>query len=412
MALTRDSALFYWHATYGLAPVVGGDPVFSRDSAGTMQDRQGALRSLIRNLPRHEWATVDGVTRPALLLELAATNLATRSEPTKAQLASATAGVSDSSIEGFAAAVRIAGGTGANEAAYLSHSFATSTTYVVSVLVEMEDGTAPVLGASTGAGDFSMVIAGALAGNNLRVRQIGRRLYRVSATYTTGTSITNNFFGVTRYTGQSQKSFTISGFQLEQRNFATAYIKTEGSTVTRATDQFRWNGAPKPQAKAVYLRLIQGMINDGGILNPRWLQIGAAGNTHPRLILHPTGADLKVFLQNDSGASADILIAQSTAVGDEVELLYVLSPDSSGRLIVSKNGGAVVGAGHAAVSGGIPTKWSANEIWLNSVGTISVGAGVYSEFKIVKQGDLVATTDQGRMDELRDYVLDPAGNLI
>jgi hypothetical protein len=63
MALTRDSVLFYWDALHGVTPIVGGDPVFSRDSAGTMQDRQRALRSLVRNLPRHEWVTRAGARR-------------------------------------------------------------------------------------------------------------------------------------------------------------------------------------------------------------------------------------------------------------------------------------------------------------------------------------------------------------
>lgn len=55
--------------------------------------------------------------------------------------------------------------------------------------------------------------------------QLRPSLYLLEDSYTTG--------GITSYVGDVSKNVIVTGFQLEEQDYATSYIKTEGSAVTR-----------------------------------------------------------------------------------------------------------------------------------------------------------------------------------
>ena len=60
----------------------------------------------------------------------------------------------------------------------------------------------------------------------------------------------------------------------------------------------------------------------------------------------------------------------------------------------------------------LATAWSDTRLWLNSVGVIGVGANKFAEVKIVKYADVVASTAQGRMDELKNFELGPNADVL
>ena len=101
----------------------------------------------------------------------------------------------------------------------------------ISAFVVMQDGSAPVVGAASNLGDFSLVISNALATDNITVTLVSGSLYRVSATRTISTVNSSNN-GVVKYSGQSSKPFYVTGYQLEYGSSVTSYQKTEYLTAT------------------------------------------------------------------------------------------------------------------------------------------------------------------------------------
>jgi hypothetical protein len=436
MALTRESALFYWSAEYGIAPVVGGDPVFSRDSAGTFRDRQRTGRELIRGLPRFPWEQVGEVVRPVLQLELARENKCLWSEGfdnaawvTSSVTVTANAKLDPSGgntadvIDDFHGSVvgRVYQNIGIpnDSTPYAFSTFlAKGSSAYAEIQIELLGGTtqityAAVVNLNTG----DVVARSGLTAPLMEVEAYGDGYYRVSVGGpNNGTGNTtcrcsihpawNTSFSASPL-AEATGTVHAWGAQLEAGAFQTAYIKTEGSGVARAVDQFYFGGAPPPQAMAVYSRGVLGAPNSavGGF----W-QIGAGDSTAPRLVLYQS-TSLRFFFQNSSG-STEAVITFAAGIGDEVEMLGILNADGSLKIILSVNGADVTSATAAAPTGGMPSDWSARRWWMNATGTGGVNAGRYADLRAVKLTDLVASTDQGRMDELRDYVLDPAGNLI
>jgi len=111
-----------------------------------------------------------------------------------------------------------------------------STEYTLSAFVIMDDLSEPIIGGQTSGNDFTFVIGGAVYSNANSSINMGNNIWRVSvtATSTASPSFTNN--GIVKYTAQSNKGFRVVGYQLEQNSYATSYIPTNGSTVTRLKD--------------------------------------------------------------------------------------------------------------------------------------------------------------------------------
>ena len=119
--------------------------------------------------------------------------------------------------------------------AYKVATTTAATVYTLSVFVCMDDNSTPVVGTTITSGDFCLVFEGNLISVASTVTALGNSTHRVQVTVTAAGGAGLNI-GVIKYTGQSVKGFRITGFQLETGAFATSYIPTVASQVTRAAD--------------------------------------------------------------------------------------------------------------------------------------------------------------------------------
>ncbi len=171
----------------------------------------------------------------SLLYSTARTNLATRSEPTIAQLSSKSVTVTDATAPSPFTGNAIQFPTATqNDYAYVPNHVGVLNP-VVSFFILMDDGGAPVPSISTLSGDFRIVVnSGAgFADTNLTVTNLSGGLYRVSGLWAGTTSSAS--FGLFRYPTQSGRGFKVVGFQMEANsgtNLPTSYIQTTGSAVT------------------------------------------------------------------------------------------------------------------------------------------------------------------------------------
>ena len=166
--------------------------------------------------------------------EPAATNLATNSDgAASTYICNNTA--DGTAVPGFTSGIAF-GDNSVTRTAYKQVSITSGTTYSVSVFLQMDDGADPVLGGTNSTGDMSLVIDGRLATGNLIVQRIGSSsVYRISANLASLNTATRTF-GVVKYTGQSARTFRITGIQVETGLRATSYIATTGSTASRSAD--------------------------------------------------------------------------------------------------------------------------------------------------------------------------------
>jgi hypothetical protein len=187
------------------------------------------------NAPRFDY---DPVTLAAkgLLIEEQRVNLLTYSDGTIANLTSSNNVTNATSAlnPSFTNSIQFGDNT-LQRIAYKIATTTAATAYTLSVFVRMDDNSTPVVGATITSGDFGLVFEGNLISVASTVTAFGNSTHRVQVTVTAAGGAGLNV-GVIKYTGQSAKGFRITGFQLEAGAFATSYIPTTTSQVTRAAD--------------------------------------------------------------------------------------------------------------------------------------------------------------------------------
>jgi hypothetical protein len=204
-----------------------GDMTVVRATTATRVNSLGLIESVAVNVPRIDYTNGSC---PSLLVEGQRTNLATNSDgnvstyPGFINVTNAS-----SSFNSFTNAIQFP-----NTALALAYKpiVTTAQTYTISVFIKMDDNSVPILSASQTTGNVSLVIAGAVVTNNLKVESYGNNVYRLSGTATSAGLNLNN--GVVRYATQVLKSFKITGIQLEAASYPTSYIPTVASTTRNA----------------------------------------------------------------------------------------------------------------------------------------------------------------------------------
>ena len=203
---------------------------FTRASSATRVNKDGLIETVGGGKARIDF---KDDSKGALLLEPQRTNLFLNSEPTSNEGASG--GITYESFNwflGFSNCIKF--GDDSSLRFRYGATVSATTQYTISAFVIMDDLSEPLVGVSSVTGDFAFVcggITGGVANENI---YYGNNIYRVSTTLTSGTNANNS--GIIKYTSQSSKGFRVVGLQIEQGSYATSYIPTQGSAVTRLAD--------------------------------------------------------------------------------------------------------------------------------------------------------------------------------
>ena len=122
-----------------------------------------------------------------------------------------------------------------NSYAYKAYNLEDGVSYTFSVFVEMDDGLPPVFNSGqTVTNDFVFAMESAVI-QPTSAEYVGGGVYRLSVTKTAAATTGANV-GVVKYFNNTNRTFKVSGYQLEQGAVATSYIPTNGAPVTRAAD--------------------------------------------------------------------------------------------------------------------------------------------------------------------------------
>ena len=168
--------------------------------------------------------------------EPAATNLALYSAGAVATYTASNVTDAVTPLTGWAASLQF-GNNSVQRSATKSISVASGTVYHISIYIQMDDDSAPVIGTTSSTGDLSLTLNGVIATTNPLVKKVGSTgsLYRISCARTASATATHEA-GLTKYTGQSSKTFRVVGIQVETGSRATSYIATDSATASRAAD--------------------------------------------------------------------------------------------------------------------------------------------------------------------------------
>jgi hypothetical protein len=178
------------------------------------------------NLPRIDYTGGEG----HWLFEPQSTNLITTSEPTSTP--SSKTGVVFQRTDVFDWNGIYYGDNSVMRVAFFNSATTVGVDVTFSVFVKMTNGNAPNVGTSS-SDDFKMYISSAIT-TGLTIVNIGGGIYKCSVTKSA--SSTSSLVGIQKVVGNSANTFEVSGFQVEQNSYATSYIPTNGSTVTRLQD--------------------------------------------------------------------------------------------------------------------------------------------------------------------------------
>ena len=203
---------------------------FSRASSATRVNKDGLIETVGGGKARIDF---KDDSKGALLLEPSRSNLFLNSEPTSNENASG--GITYESFNwflGFSNCIKF--GDDSSLRFRYGATVSATTQYTISAFVIMDDLSEPLVGVSSVTGDFAFVCGGVTGGVANENIYYGNNIYRVSTTLTSGTNANNS--GIIKYTSQSSKGFRVVGLQIEQGSYATSYIPTQGSAVTRLAD--------------------------------------------------------------------------------------------------------------------------------------------------------------------------------
>jgi len=243
---------------------------FSRGSSATYVAKDGLIKSAASDVPRIDFSDT---TNGALLLEPQSTNLIENSEPITYSVkggAEVTFTPYNWDI-GFDTSVNY----GDNSVTrYMYFPCLNSTQYTISFFIRMDDLSKPDFSTITSSGDLTLDNKTSLG--TVKYIELINNIWRIEVPFISGSTFP--LVGLRKYTGQSAKTFKITGIQLEQNSFATSYIPTSGAISTRSADVCNNSGSAQDfnsEEGVLYAEIASEnittfkniSINNGGVTN-------------------------------------------------------------------------------------------------------------------------------------------------
>jgi hypothetical protein len=297
-----------------------GNVTFTRASIATYIDRYGILRVAGVDTPRFE--------KQGYLNEGPSTNLLTYSE----QFDNSVWGQTNATVSANTTATLDPYGTNladkivedsSTNLHYISQTLTvSSSTLTFSCFVKAAESTKFRLNSyesstpsSPIVADFDLSAVTATPGNtsttSATITPIANGWFRVSATTTTAAKVSTSFYlqttrlGTGAYAGDGSSGIYIFGVQLEALSFATSYIPTTSSSVTRAADILNFTRAgniPNIEANGII-----SVLCDIDIL-------GSTGGNQWVWALYPSGSDyIGIYFSGLYGVSAIASTTESSA---------------------------------------------------------------------------------------------------
>jgi hypothetical protein len=444
MTLSRTSLLHAWSSRYGVLPIYGGRPTHARNSAALVPDVRGEFYSAIINTPRFSWGTDKSTTerRAGLLLEPARTNSLrwSRDLTNAAWSGGAATGSAVLNAQGLDGATN--GATTLTDTDASAHFYRYQDTTIANdsathvarwwVLKDANTSRFPgfevlFLGGTTkDQVTFLNTATGALTGGASVGGGAVARVYDDGLWWVVELAITNNTSGNTTVRAVAYPALgTVAGtaavattgstvlgnVQLElNASVGSSPILTTTAAASRATDGFWWQYAAAPQGLMAFHRSIERGDSAFGGSAPCWM-IGDDVTADPRVQVYGDGAGNYLAYYLNGGVSRSVTLASGAVAGDTVDTVFVLTPSGQVMLILSVNGAAVSSTALSAATT-LPTAWANAKLWLNQSLAGFVGIAAHLDLRLVKYADVVASTAQGIMDEVRGMELSPSGDFL
>ena len=263
--------------------------------------------------PRLSYDITNGVVEdtPHLLLEPSSTNLVTFSEDYTQWTSSLSPTVTSNfaiSLEGITNADKITASSNTSSK-YIGITLATSTVHTASVFLKNIDSTQSrleVYASSYAYPNFEIswngYIPSTLSSNNvsnIQYQEYTNNWWRVSYQFTTDSSITSYNTYIYPDRVNASKSILAFGSQLEQQSYATSYIPTAGTTITRAAETCNNSKPSVNSTEGVFYAEIQALASDS---TAKEITING-GNTSNRIVISFNTSNL---LRADYTASSSL----------------------------------------------------------------------------------------------------------
>lgn len=303
----------------------------ARSTAGTRFDEAGEIELMAVNAARFDHGPVS-LDPLGLLIEEQRTNLNLNS------LGPITSYSNKVGVTESGPLIALGGSsiqfTPLGSTAYLYKNFADTapTASVFSVMIEMDDGSEPVVTGSSLSGDFTLRVntTGFIP---TEVTRVEGNVYRLAVPFTSSTS--NGKFGVLKYASQSSKSFKVAGIQIEHGLGASSFIPTAGSQVTRADDVAVMTGTDFSDWYTPAGTIV--IEADSPASGTRIVWQADDGTENNRITIWTDGTDAKLTIVDGGVSQAAITLGAITA-GTPFRVAVAIDAND---IAVSFNGGAV-----------------------------------------------------------------------
>ena len=321
---------------YSIFPTDGvGDFDFSRSSSATRIAKNGLITTVAANVPRLEYPLIDGVVSgcPSLLLEPSRTNLITYSEDFSNAYWSKTSVTVTSneaiSPDGTLNASKLIEGTSNSRQEVWKNIVTSSSTNVISCFIKKGTRRFASITTSDTTNWNTMVVVdlelGVITKTYNRsgfstvdkIENYGNGWYRLTSSIT-GVFIGNVLYGriniqnsgtpsnppSNSYTGDGTSYIYIYGAQLEQGSYATSYIPTQGSTVTRVADTASGagNSVVFNDSEGVLMAEINALDESGG---NREITLSDGTTSNRIIIQYRDSSNIRIILAKSTGDEFD-----------------------------------------------------------------------------------------------------------